>query len=73
VFLASDSGAKVSGQIFGVRANEIYFFSQPRILRSLHRAEGWTPESIAEHAIPALASSFFENVPSMAITPWDPI
>jgi short-subunit dehydrogenase len=73
VYLASNSGEKVSGQIFGVRANEIYLFSQPRILRTLHRAEGWTPESIAEHAIPALESSFYENVPSMAITPWDPI
>jgi NAD(P)-dependent dehydrogenase (short-subunit alcohol dehydrogenase family) len=73
VYLASNAGAKVSGQIFGVRANEIYLFSQPRILRTLHRSEGWTPESIAEHAIPALEPSFFENVPSMAITPWDPI
>jgi hypothetical protein len=73
VYLASNSGEKVSGQIFGVRANEIYLFSQPRILRTLHRAEGWTPESIGEHAIPALESSFYENVPSMAITPWDPI
>lgn len=73
VYLASDEGRTVSGQIFGVRANEIYLFSQPRILRSLHRAGGWTPESIAEHAIPALAPSFFENVPSMSITPWDPI
>jgi NAD(P)-dependent dehydrogenase (short-subunit alcohol dehydrogenase family) len=73
IFLASDTGAKVSGQIFGVRANEIYFFSQPRIVRSLHRADGWTPESIAAHAMPALEPSFFDNVPSMAITPWDPI
>jgi NAD(P)-dependent dehydrogenase (short-subunit alcohol dehydrogenase family) len=73
VFLASDAGAHVSGQIFGVRANEIYLFSQPRILRSLHRSEGWTPETIAAHAIPALESSFYENVPSMSITPWDPI
>ena len=73
VYLASDAGAKVSGQIFGVRANEIYLFSQPRILRTLHRADGWTPESIAEHAIPALQSDFYENVPSMAITPWDPL
>ena len=63
----------VSGQIFGVRANEIYLFSQPRILRTLHRSDGWTPETIAEHAIPALAPSFYENLPSMAITPWDPI
>ena len=73
VYLASDAAAKVSGQIFGVRANEIYLFSQPRILRTLHRADGWTPESIEAHAMPALAPSFFENVPSMAITPWDPI
>ncbi len=73
VFLASDASAKVSGQIFGVRANEIYLFSQPRILRSLHRAEGWTPETIAAQVIPALEPSFYENVPSMAITPWDPI
>jgi len=73
VYLASDAGAKVSGQIFGVRANEIYLFSQSRIIRSLHRGEGWTPQTIEEHAIPALEPSFFANVPSMAVTPWDPI
>lgn len=73
VYLASDAAAAVSGQIFGVRANEIYLFSQPRILRSMHRSEGWTPRSIAEHAMPALEASFFPNVPSMSITPWDPV
>jgi NAD(P)-dependent dehydrogenase (short-subunit alcohol dehydrogenase family) len=73
VYLGSDQSVDVSGQIFGVRANEIYLFSQPRILRTLHRSDGWTPETIAEHAIPALAPSFYENLPSMAITPWDPI
>jgi NAD(P)-dependent dehydrogenase (short-subunit alcohol dehydrogenase family) len=73
VYLASDSGAKVSGQIFGVRANEIYLFSQPRIVRTLHRSDGWTPETIGSQAIPALAASFYDNVPSMSITPWDPI
>jgi NAD(P)-dependent dehydrogenase (short-subunit alcohol dehydrogenase family) len=73
VYLGSDQAVDVSGQIFGVRANEIYLFSQPRILRTLHRSDGWTPETIAEHVIPALTPSFYENVPSMAITPWDPI
>lgn len=73
VFLASDAAAKVSGQIFGVRANEIYFFNQIRMIRSVHRSEGWTPETIAEQAIPAFAPSFFENVPSMTLTPWDPL
>lgn len=73
VYLASDAAAKVTGQIFGVRANEIYFFSQIRMTRSIHRSEGWTPETIASHAMPALESSFYPNVPSMTLTPWDPI
>jgi NAD(P)-dependent dehydrogenase (short-subunit alcohol dehydrogenase family) len=73
VFLASDAASKVSGQIFGVRANEIYFFNQIRMIRSVHRSEGWTPETIAEHAMPAFEASFFPNVPSMVLTPWDPI
>lgn len=73
VYLASDQAARVSGQIFGVRANEIYLFNQIRMIRSVHRSEGWTPHSIAEHAMPAFESSFFENVSSMTLTPWDPI
>jgi hypothetical protein len=73
IYLASDAAKTVSGQIFGVRANEIYLFSQPRIIRTLHRAGGWSPETIAEHAIPALEADFYKNVPSMAVTPWDPI
>jgi NAD(P)-dependent dehydrogenase (short-subunit alcohol dehydrogenase family) len=73
VYLISDAAAHVSGQIFGVRANEIYFFSQIRMVRSVHRAEGWTPESIAEHAMPALESSFYPNVASLKLTPWDPL
>jgi NAD(P)-dependent dehydrogenase (short-subunit alcohol dehydrogenase family) len=73
VYLGSDAAAEVSGQIFGVRANEIYLFSQPRVIRSVHRSDGWTPESIAEHAMPAMANSFFPNVASPTLTTWDPI
>ena len=72
VYLLSDK-ATVSGQIFGVRANEIYFFNQIRMVRSVHRSDGWTPEAIAEHAMPAFEANFFPNVPSMTLTPWDPI
>ncbi|MNR02352.1 putative short-chain type dehydrogenase/reductase [compost metagenome] len=73
VYLASDAGADVSGQIFGVRANEIYLFSQSRVIRSVHRSEGWTAETIAEHAIPAMQTSFYANTPSPELTTWDPI
>ena len=73
VYLASDAGAEVSGQVFGVRANEIYLFSQPRVIRSVHRSDGWTAQTIAEHAMPAMRNSFFDNVASPTLTTWDPI
>jgi hypothetical protein len=34
--------ADVTGQIFGVRNNEIFLFSQPRPVRNAHNSEGWT-------------------------------
>src|SRR5438046_6339967 len=34
--LLTDGAKNVSGQIFGVRNNEIYLFSQPRPIRSAH-------------------------------------
>jgi len=73
VYLASDSAAEVSGQIFAVRANEIFLMSQPRPIRSVHRGEGWTPQSIAEQAIPALKSSFYALETSGEVFSWDPI
>jgi NAD(P)-dependent dehydrogenase (short-subunit alcohol dehydrogenase family) len=73
VYLQSDAAEKVSGQIFGARANEIYLFTQIRMLRSVHRSEGWTPQSIAEHAIPAFESQFYANDPSFKFVSWDPI
>jgi NAD(P)-dependent dehydrogenase (short-subunit alcohol dehydrogenase family) len=73
LYLASDLSAAVSGQIFGVRKNEIYLFNQHRPIRSVHRSEGWTPTSIAEIAIPALQGSFSPLVRSAEIFSWDPI
>jgi NAD(P)-dependent dehydrogenase (short-subunit alcohol dehydrogenase family) len=58
VYLLSDAARETSGQVFGVRGNEIIVYSQPRPIRSVHRSDGWTPEQIAEYAIPGLKSSF---------------
>ena len=44
----SDAARHVTGQIFGVRNNEIYLFSQPRPIRTAHTADGWTPETILD-------------------------
>jgi len=73
VYLASDDAAGVSGQIFGVRRNEIYLFSQPRPVRSVQRSEGWTPEQVKEHAIPALKPSFYPLDMTADVISWDPI
>jgi NAD(P)-dependent dehydrogenase (short-subunit alcohol dehydrogenase family) len=73
VFLASDRADGVTGQIFGARANEIYLFNQIRMVRSMQRSEGWTPQSIADHVMPAFKASFSETVTSASLFPWDPV
>jgi len=73
VFLASDAAKDVSGQIFAVRNNEIFLMSQPRPERSVHRSEGWTPETVASHAMPALKSGFYGLDRSGDVFTWDPI
>ena len=73
VYLASDAAQHVTGQIFAVRANEIFLMSQSRPLRSVHRAEGWTPQSIAEHAMPAMKAHFYALDRSQDVFSWDPL
>jgi NAD(P)-dependent dehydrogenase (short-subunit alcohol dehydrogenase family) len=73
VFLGSDSAKGVTAQIFAVRSNEIFLMSQSRPLRSVHRGEGWTPEAIAAHGMPALAKNFVPLDLSADVFNWDPV
>lgn len=73
VALASDAAANVTGQIFGVRNNEIYLFSQPRPLRTAHTADGWTPEAIADRVFPQFANDFYPLHKSGDVFTWDPV
>ncbi len=57
-FLASDRAGAVSGQILGAYGREILLFSQSRIARSVHRAEGWDTESLECVIEPAMAAHF---------------
>lgn len=47
-YLASEEAGDVTGQVFGVRGKEIMLFCQMRPIRSIHHAEGWTPQRLAE-------------------------
>ena len=73
VALASDVTAGTNGQVFAVRNNEIFLMSQPRPERSVHRSEGWTPETVASHALPALKANFYDLDRSGDVFTWDPV
>ena len=73
VCLASDLSADTNGQIFAVRNNEIFLISQPRPVRSVHRSEGWTPQTVAAHALPALRAMYYPLDRSADVFSWDPV
>jgi NAD(P)-dependent dehydrogenase (short-subunit alcohol dehydrogenase family) len=73
VGLCADAASDVSGQIFGVRNNEIYLFSQPRPIKTAHCGEGWTPEGVLETALPMLRAGFFPLDRSADVFTWDPV
>src|SRR5580698_2501123 len=70
--LASEQAQHVSGQIFCVRNNEIYLFSQPRPIRTAHASGGWTAETIAERVFPMFANDFYPLHRSGEVFTWDP-
>jgi NAD(P)-dependent dehydrogenase (short-subunit alcohol dehydrogenase family) len=72
VALCGDGGAKVTGQIFGVRNNEIFLFSQPRPIRTAHTSDGWTPETVAERVFDQFANDFYPLHRSADVFSWDP-
>jgi NAD(P)-dependent dehydrogenase (short-subunit alcohol dehydrogenase family) len=73
VYLLSDAAKDVTGQIFAVRMNEIMLMGQSRPVRSVHSGEGWTQETIHEHAMPALKASFYPLLRSQEVFNWDPV
>ncbi len=73
VYLLSDAASDITGQIFGVRANEIFLFNHNRPVRTVHRGEGWSPQTIGEHAMPALRPSLIPLERSADVFCWDPV
>jgi NAD(P)-dependent dehydrogenase (short-subunit alcohol dehydrogenase family) len=72
-FLATDAAAKVSGQIFGVRGNEVYLYNQPRPIRIVARPDGWTCENLATHWLPAVEKAFTPLERTRDVYGWDPV
>jgi len=72
-YLCSEAAKDVTGNIFGVRGNEIYLMSQPRPIRTLHKGDGWTPEDLAATLEPALRHDLYGLEGSGDYFAWDPI
>lgn len=73
VALCSDQSSNVSGQIFGVRGNEVILFDQPRPVKSMARLEGWNPETLISHCFPAMSPDFTDMGATASIFPYDPV
>jgi NAD(P)-dependent dehydrogenase (short-subunit alcohol dehydrogenase family) len=70
--LISDGASDVSGQIFSARMNEMILFSQPRPIRTAQSSEGWTPETVVSHVLPAMKPNFYPLDISSQVFTWDP-
>ncbi len=64
---------RTSGQIFSVRGNEIVLFSQPRPVKSVARVDGWTPETILSHGIPAMEGGYTDLGATASVFTWEPV
>ncbi|MGD9661985.1 MAG: SDR family NAD(P)-dependent oxidoreductase [Porticoccaceae bacterium] len=73
VAIVSDQAKHVSGQIFGVRNNEIYLFSQNRPIRTAHTSDGWTPETVIDRVFPMFENDFYPLHRSGDVFTWDPV
>jgi NAD(P)-dependent dehydrogenase (short-subunit alcohol dehydrogenase family) len=73
VALCADGAKETTGQVFAVRGNEVFLFNQPRPVRALGMVEGWTPQSLIEHALPALKNNYTDVGASASVFPYDPV
>lgn len=70
--LSAEGRKRVNGQIFGVRNNEIFFFSQNRPTHIAHHGDGWTADMVIERAFPMLEPHFYPLVRSGEVFSWAP-
>lgn len=73
IALAADGAEGVSGQIFGVRGNEVILFSQPRPVGSIARDGGWTAAALLDGGLRSLKPRFTDLGASASVFDYDPI
>jgi NAD(P)-dependent dehydrogenase (short-subunit alcohol dehydrogenase family) len=69
-YLLSDDAKDISGQIIGVRGNELYLYSQPRPIRVLQNSEGWDMGRLREQVGEGWKKSFVPLERTRDVFPW---
>ena len=70
-FLASDRAAHITGQVIGVRGNDVSLFSHPAPIRQVTSREPWTAEAFADVYDRALGQDRLRRLDALRI-PWPP-
>jgi NAD(P)-dependent dehydrogenase (short-subunit alcohol dehydrogenase family) len=70
-FLASDRASHVTGQVIGVRGNQVTLFSHPAPIRQITSLERWTPEALADVYDQSLGQDRLRRLDALRIT-WPP-
>ena len=73
VALCSDGAKETNGQIFAVRGNEVFLFNQPRPVRGMARLEGWSPQALIEHGLPAMKGNYTDLGATGSVFTWDTV
>jgi NAD(P)-dependent dehydrogenase (short-subunit alcohol dehydrogenase family) len=73
IALLADAAKDTNGQIFVVRGNEVFLMSQPRPVRGMARSEGWTPETMLDHCLPAMKGSMTDLGATGSVFTWEPV
>ncbi len=73
IALVAEQAKDINGQIFSIRGNEVFLWNQPRPIRGMAKVEGWTPESMLNHAFEAFRPDMTDLGNARTVFPWDPV
>jgi NAD(P)-dependent dehydrogenase (short-subunit alcohol dehydrogenase family) len=73
VALCGEGAKDTTGQVFAVRGNEVFLFNQPRPTRAVAELNGWTPESLIDHGLPALKGAYAGLEATAGVFTWEPV
>jgi NAD(P)-dependent dehydrogenase (short-subunit alcohol dehydrogenase family) len=73
IALVADQAKDINGQIFSIRGNEVFLWNHPRPIRGMAKVEGWSPETMLDHAFEAFRPNMTDLGDARTVFPWAPV